>query len=238
MKSLHQRRSPSGRRPGDVRTMAAVIALLLALGSPLVRAQSENPKTPLEAPKSRANAAGTPLAPQAPKNESGDVSAPPGYRIGAGDALQINVWKEPEASVGSVVVRPDGKISLPLVKEVDVLGLMPTELEKVLAARLAHFIRDADVTVVVLQIHSKKVYLVGAAKKEGPVPLLSNMTILQVLAEAGGLTDYAKKKKIYLLRDENGKQVKHLFDYEAVIKGEHIEQNIPVLPDDTIVIPQ
>jgi len=136
------------------------------------------------------------------------------------------------------VVRPDGKISLPLVKEVDVLGLMPAELEKVLTARLARFIRDADVTVVVQQIHSKKVYLVGAAKKEGPVPLLSSMTVLQVLSEAGGLSDYAKKRKIYVLRTENGKQVKHPFDYQAVIRGEHIEQNIPVLPDDIIVVPQ
>ena len=238
MTSLHQRCSSSCRRPGSVRTLAAAIALVLALGSHLVHAQSENRKPPVEAPKSPANAAGTPSALQAPKDESATANTPAGYRIGAGDALQINVWNEPAASVGSVVVRPDGKISLPLVKEVDVLGLTPTELEKVLAARLAHFIRDADVTVVVQQIHSKKVYLIGAAKREGPVPLLSNMTILQVLAEAGGLTDYAKKKKIYLLRDENGKQVKHLFDYEAVIKGEHIEQNIPVLPDDTIVVPQ
>src|SRR5437899_1209014 len=209
MTSLHQRRSSSSRRPA--RTVTAAIALVLAVGSHLVRAQSENPKPPLEAPKSRANAAGAPSAPQAPKNESAAVNTPPGYRIGAGDALQINVWKEAEASVGSVVVRPDGKISLPLVKEVDVMGLMPAELEKVLTAKLARFIRDADVTVVVQQIHSKKVYLVGAAKKEGPVPLLSSMTVLQVLSEAGGVTDYAKRRKIYVLRTVNGKQTKLAF---------------------------
>src|SRR5713226_2133229 len=116
MTSLHQRCSSSCRRPGSVRTLAAAIALVLALGSHLVHAQSENRKPPVEAPKSPANAASTPSALQAPKDESATANTPPGYRIGAGDALQINVWNEPAASVGSVVVRPDGKISLPLVK--------------------------------------------------------------------------------------------------------------------------
>jgi polysaccharide export outer membrane protein len=164
-------------------------------------------------------------------------ATPSGYRIGAGDSLQINVWNEPQASVQGIAVRPDGKVTLPLVKEVDVLGLTPSELEKVLTAKLAQFINNADVTVVVKEIHSKKVYLVGAVNKVGPIPLLSEMTVLQALAEAGGLTDYAKRKKIYVLRKEGGKQLKLLFDYDAVIKGEHMEQNIIVHPDDTVVVP-
>ena len=151
--------------------------------------------------------------------------------------MEINVWKEPEASVQGVVVRPDGKISLPLVKDLEVLGLTPMELQKVLTTRLAKLINGADVTVVVKEIRSKKVYLVGAVKKEGPVPLLADLTVLQVLAEAGGLTEYAKRKKIYILRTENGKQTKLLFNYDAVVKGEHMEQNIPLLPDDMIVVP-
>jgi polysaccharide export outer membrane protein len=174
-------------------------------------------------------------APQQPAPQG--ISTPPGYRIGAGDNLEINVWKEQEASVQSVIVRPDGKITLPLVKEVDVLGLTPAELEKVLVAKLASKIIQPDVTVVVREIRSKKVYLVGAVNKVGPVPLLSNMTVLQVLAEAGGITEYGKKKKIYVMRTENGKQVKLPFNYDAVVKGEHMEQNIQVLPDDTIVVP-
>jgi polysaccharide export outer membrane protein len=165
------------------------------------------------------------------------IAPPPGYRIGAGDNLEVNVWKEAEASVQSVIVRPDGKITLPLVKEVDVMGLTPEELEKVLVAKLSSKIVQPDVTVVIREIRSKKVYLVGAVNKVGPVPLLSNMTILQVLAEAGGITEYGKKKKIYIMRTENGKQVKLPFNYDAVIKGEHMEQNIQVLPDDTIVVP-
>ena len=126
---------------------------------------------------------------------------------------------------------------MPLVKEVDVLGLTPSELEKILVAKLSSYINHPDVTVVVREIRSKKVYLVGAVNKVGPVPLLSNMTVLQVLAQAGGITEFAKKKKIYVMRSENGKQVKLPFNYDAVVKGDHMEQNIQVLPDDTIVVP-
>ena len=160
-----------------------------------------------------------------------------GYRIGSGDVLQIMVWKEPDASVPSVVVRPDGKIAVPLLKEVDVVGLTPAQAEQTIAERLGQFIHGADVTVVVTAIHSKRVYLVGAVKKEGPLPLEYHMSVLQALSEAGGLTDYAKKRKIYILRNANGKQVKLPFDYDSVIKGERVEQNIWVEPDDTIVVP-
>jgi polysaccharide export outer membrane protein len=160
-----------------------------------------------------------------------------GYRIGPGDTLQIVVYKEADASVPSVVVRPDGKITLPLVKELVVAGLTPSELEKLLAERLVRFIRDADVTVIPTEIVSQRVYLVGAVRKEGPLPLLSSMTVLQALNAAGGLNEYAKKRKIYVLRTEHGKQVRLPFDYAAVIRGEHTEQNIELHLDDTIVVP-
>jgi polysaccharide export outer membrane protein len=178
-------------------------------------------------------------SPQAgpPKARLENPNVPQGYRIGSGDILGINVWKEPEASVANVAVRPDGKISIPLVKELYVLGLTPAELEKLLTEKLTPVIRGVDVTVVVKEIHSKKVYMIGAVNKVGPVPLLSEMTILQALAEAGGITDFAKRKKIYVLRTENGKQVKLPFNYDAVTRGEHIEQNIKLLPDDTVVVP-
>lgn len=135
------------------------------------------------------------------------------------------------------MVRTDGKISVPLIKEVDAAGLTPTELEKVLAEKLAKFVREVDVTVIPKEIVSQKVYLLGAVKKEGPVVLQSSMTVLQALNSAGGLTEYAKRKKIYILRNENGKQIRLPFDYEAVIKGEHPEQNILVQAEDTIVVP-
>lgn len=162
---------------------------------------------------------------------------PANYRIGPGDVLQILVWKEPDASVPSVVVRPDGKITVPLAKEVEAAGFTPRELEKNLAGMLARYIRDVDVTVIPKDIVSQKVYMLGAVRKEGPVPLTSAMTVLQALNVAGGVTEYAKKKKIYILRKENGQQVRLPFDYEAVIRGERAEQNITLRPEDTVVVP-
>jgi polysaccharide export outer membrane protein len=192
-----------------------------------------SPTTPLGA-----QAPAGPPAAAAPTTNLGNTTDPNSYRIGAGDVLEINVWKEPEASVSGVVVRPDGKITLPLLKEVEVNGLTPADVQKLLVSKLdPQFIHGADVTVVVKDIRSKKVYLIGAVKREGPIPLLSNMTVLQVLAEAGGLTDFAKRKKIYILRHENGHQKKLPFNYDQVIKGEHMDQNILIRPDDTIVVP-
>ena len=163
---------------------------------------------------------------------------PAAYHIGAGDVLQISVWKEPDASAHEVVVRYDGRISVPLVREIEVLGLTPVELEKTLVEKLATYINKPDVTVLVKTVNSKKVYLVGGVKKEGPVSLQSPLTILRAINEAGGLTDYAKQKKIYVLRSDNGNQVRLPFDYQAVIRGQHMEQNILLMPDDTIVVPR
>jgi len=162
---------------------------------------------------------------------------PLGYRIGPGDMLQIHVWKDTEASVPAALVRSDGKISLPMIKEVDVLDLTPSQLERVLTERYARFINDPEVTVLIKEIHSQKIFLVGAVQKQGSIRLQSSMTVLQALAEAGGLTQYAKKSKIYVLRPEDRRQVRLPFDYDAVIRGDRVEQNIIVLPGDTIVIP-
>jgi len=162
---------------------------------------------------------------------------PEDYHIGAGDVLQISVWKEPEASVPHAIVRPDGKIGLPLLKEIDVIGLTPTEAEKLITGKLSKLIPAADVTVVVTGINSKKIYIVGAVKKEGPIAYTYRMTVMQAISEAGGLSDYAKRKKIYILRTENGKDYKLPFDYEAALRGERMELNIPLLPGDTMVVP-
>lgn len=159
------------------------------------------------------------------------------YEIGAGDVLQISVWKEPDASVPSVVVRPDGKIAMPLLKEVEVAGLTPTQVEKVITERLSQLINTPDVTVLVTAVNSKRVYIVGAAKKEGPLAYTYRMNIMQAIAESGGLTEYAKRRKIYVLRTDNGKEYRLPFNYDEVIKGEHLDQNIQLLPGDTVVIP-
>lgn len=159
------------------------------------------------------------------------------YIIGAGDVLEIHVWKEPDVSVASIVVRPEGNITMPLLKDVAVAGLSPAQAEHLIATQLAKFIKDPTVTVVVVGINSKKVYILGAVKKEGPMPYTYRMTVMQAISEAGGLTDYAKRKKIYVLRNDHGRDFRIPFDYDAVIKGERMELNIPLLPGDTLVIP-
>jgi polysaccharide export outer membrane protein len=163
--------------------------------------------------------------------------SPDEYRIGAGDVIQILVWKEPDASLPETRVQADGKISVPLIGEVVAAGLTVGELQKVLLEKLEHFIHDPVVTVHTKEINSRKVYVMGAVKKEGPILLLRPMTILQAINEAGGFTEFAKKKNIYVLRKVDGKQVKLAFNYLQVVKGKNLEQNISLLVDDTIVIP-
>lgn len=181
-------------------------------------------------------------APDGPPTMKKDSAAPaavaPDYLIGPGDVLQINVWKEPEASVPSAIVRSDGRISVPLVKDVEVQGLTTAEVEKRLTEKFVGLIPGADVTVLVRETRSKKVYLLGAVKKEGPLMLHGPLTVLQAIAEAGGFTDFAKVKKIYVIRPENGRQVRLPFDYEGVIKGGHPEKDLPLIANDVIYVPK
>jgi len=173
----------------------------------------------------------------AQQGTSKDPVLPGDYRIGAGDVLQIVVWKEPDVSLAGTVVRVDGKITVPLIGEVNVAGLTPTELKEFLVEKFSPYINNPVVTVDAKEIHSRKAYMVGNVKKEGPISLMQPMTVLQAINEAGGLGEWANKKKIYVLRNIDGKQVKLPFDYNAAIKGQHLEQNVTLLPGDTIVVP-
>jgi polysaccharide biosynthesis/export protein len=225
--------------PTPVNSGAASTSLNAPSTPPPSRVSAAPPGNPA-ANNPPARAGGEPvLRPAAPETQEGLKShgVPEDYTIGEGDVLQISVWKEPDASVPSVVVRPDGKIAMPIIKEIQVIGLRPVELEKAITERLSKFIPAADVTVVVSAINSKKIYVLGAVKKEGPIPYNYRMTVMQALSEAGGLNDYAKRKKIYVLRTENGKEYRLSFNYDAVLKGEHMELNIPLMPGDTLVIP-
>lgn len=158
------------------------------------------------------------------------------YVIGPEDVLNINVWKEPDVS-GSVPVRPDGKISLPLLNDIQAAGLTPMQLMKQIAAGLKKYLTDPQVTVTVTAVNSRRVYIIGEVSHPGAFPLVPNMTILQALTSAGGPSPYAKTSKIYMLRTENGVQKKVAFNYKAVIKGQNTEQNISLEPGDTIVVP-
>lgn len=181
-------------------------------------------------------AAAAALPAQDASSKSGDGTL--GYRIGPGDVLQIEVWKEPEASSPSVIVRPDGKVSLPMLGEVQAAGATPTELQDALTAQYRGLIREARVTVMVREVHSQKVYLIGEVRREGAIRLTGPLTVLQALAEAGGITDYAKRKRIYILRVAGGRQALLPFDYDAVVRGEKVHHNIVLLPGDTVVVPR
>jgi polysaccharide export outer membrane protein len=158
------------------------------------------------------------------------------YKIGPQDVLRIDVWKEPEISRTSPV-RPDGRISLPLVNDVQAAGLTPTQLAAVLTDGLKKFINNPQVTVSVAEINSRRVYVTGEVTRPGAFPLLPNMTVLQALSSSGGFSQFAKIKSIYVLRTEDGKQVKHPFNYKEVVSGKKPELNIPLQPGDVIVVP-
>src|SRR2546421_8080843 len=160
----------------------------------------------------------------------------PNYVIGPQDTLDISVWKEPDLT-RTVPVRPDGKISLPLLDDVQAGGLTPAQLKAEITQRLKKYFTDPHVTVIVTTIGSQRIYLMGEVTRAGAYPLLPEMTLLQALSSAGGFTQFANTKNIYLLRVENGKQVKHPFNYKDVVNGKNPAQNIVLKAGDTIVVP-
>ena len=168
---------------------------------------------------------------QAPEASSSDSD----YVIGADDILRISVWKEPDLSE-TLPVRPDGKISMPLLNDIPAAGLTPLQLKDSITEKLKKFISDPRVTVVVTAMNSRRIFVSGEVVHSGPMTLLPHMTMLQALSQAG-FTQFANPKGIYLLRTENGKQQKLPFNYKEVIKGNHPEQNIVLKPGDTVVVP-
>jgi len=161
--------------------------------------------------------------------------AGPDYLIGADDALHISVWKEPDLT-NTLPVRPDGKISMPLLNDVQAAGLTPMQLADSLTEKLKKYLADPRVTVVVTQMNSQRIYILGEVLHSGAIPLLPNMTVLQALATAG-FTQFANTKNIYVLRTQNGKQQKMPFNYRQAMKGDTVAQNINLKPGDTIVVP-
>ncbi len=164
-----------------------------------------------------------------------DSPAGLGYVIGPEDVLHIAVWREADLTA-TLPVRPDGKISLPLLNDVQASGLTPQQLANSVTEKLKKYIADPRVTVVVTQINSKRIYMVGEVFHPGPMPMIANMTVLQALSSAG-LNQFANTKRIYVLRTENGKQQKLPVNYRKLVKGEQIEQNYLLQPGDEIVVP-
>lgn len=157
------------------------------------------------------------------------------YVIGAQDTLHVSVWKEPDLTA-TLPVRPDGKISMPLLNDVQAAGLTPMQLADSLTEKLKKYVTDPRVTIVVTAMNSQHIFVLGEVQHAGSMPLTPGMTVLQALASAG-FSQFANTKKIYILREDSGKQLKLPFNYKQVIKGQDMAQNISLRPGDTIVVP-
>jgi polysaccharide biosynthesis/export protein len=162
------------------------------------------------------------------------AAAAPDYVIGAGDTLHVSVWKEPDLTA-TLPVRPDGKISMPLLNDVQAAGITPVQLAASITEKLKKYLSDPRVTVVVTQMDSQRVFVIGEVLHSGGQILLPNMTILQVLAGAG-FTQFSNTKGIYVLRNDGGKQSKLPFNYKAALKGDS-DVNFALKPGDTVVVP-
>jgi polysaccharide biosynthesis/export protein len=178
----------------------------------------------------------TPAPPPASNASDAPVSASAAdYVIGPEDVLHVAVWKENDLTA-TLPVRPDGKISLPLLNDVQAAGLTPMQLADSLTDKLKKYVASPRVTVVVTSINSKRIFLVGEVGHTGATPMLPNMTVLQALSSAG-MTQFANTKKIYVMRVQNGKQIKMPVNYRKLVKGEMMDQNYLLQPGDTIVVP-
>jgi polysaccharide biosynthesis/export protein len=180
------------------------------------------------APKSTAPAAAAAVAPSVP--------VPTEYIIGADDVMSVVFWRDKELSA-DVTVRPDGKISLPLLNEIQAAGLTPAQLKDRIAEEAKKYVEDPTVTVEVKTINSRKVFITGEVNKRGAYSITGSMTVLQLISIAGGLGDYAKGEKIVIVRNEGGKQISFKFNYKEVTNQQKLAQNIELKPGDTVVVP-
>ena len=210
-----------------VRGSKFYLGVLLALAAVPARAQQANSS------KEPVPAAVPAIADDTAKKSA---TADPNYVIGAQDVLDISVWKEPDVS-RVVPVRPDGKVSLPLLNDVQAAGLTPGQLAAQVTESLKKYVTNPQVTVIVTVINSQRVYILGEVTRPGAFPLLPGMSVLQALSSAGGFTQFAKVKGIFVRRLENGKEVKYPFNYKEVINGKRPEQDILLKAGDTIVVP-
>ena len=234
-----------------IKSSLLVVLLCLAFGNPGAAAPQTNPAAPAE--RKPAPPASTTPAPQAPTGTGAKPAVPSGtkppvsgvvaevpmasdYVVGSGDILAVVFWRQPDMST-EVVVRPDGRISIPLLNDVDASGMTPEQLRVKLTNEAQKFVQDPNVTVVVKQINSRRVYITGQVSKPGPYPLTSSMTVLQLLSTAGGLLEYADEKNITIMRTAGGKTTNFTFNYKDILNRKNLKQNIELKPDDTIIVP-
>ena len=159
------------------------------------------------------------------------------YRIGTGDVLEISTWKEPELSRKEVLVRVDGKLSFPLLGDVQAAGVTPVELTETLQRGLKNYVTSPVVTVTVTNPGSQRIYILGEVQRTGEYPLIKSLTVLQAFAIAGGFTQWASKDEIILLRKERNQDKIYKINYKDIVKGRNVENNVTLQADDTIVVP-
>lgn len=159
------------------------------------------------------------------------------YKIGVGDQLEIVTWKETDLSRDEIVVRLDGKISFPLLNDVQAAGLSPVQLKKNIEAKLKAFVANPSVTVTITNAASQRFYILGEVANTGEYPLVKDLTVLQAFALAGGFTEWASKKEIILFRRENGKEEVIQINYKDIVKEKNFKQNVLIKADDTIIVP-
>ena len=210
---------------------ARIFAFVLACSTAAAAAFAE-PQSAGATPAAAAAATRPAAAPVLPPG----VTPPAGFVIGPDDALSIVYWRDKDMSA-DVVVRPDGMISLPLLNDVQASGLTPEQLRASIAKSATKFVEDPTVSVVVKAINSRRVFITGQVAKPGFYPIGAPTTVLQMIATAGGVAEYADKKKISVIRKDNGKDTRFGFNYEDVMKGKNLAQNIELKPGDTIIVP-
>jgi len=208
-----------------------ITAITASAQNASIKARADNPNAKVETAKD-----GTAAISAAVNIAVKPATDDPNYVIGPEDNLIVSVWREPEIS-RSVPVRPDGKISLALLNDVQAAGLTPMQLGSAIAEKLQKFISEPQVTVIVASINSQRIFVVGEVSRTGTYTLLPNMTVMDALSSAGGFTPFAKRTKIYILRKENGKVSSIPFNYKEAIKGRRPEQDIALKPGDRIVVP-
>lgn len=213
--------------------LASGLTAFAITGTAMPCAAQAQPARPVAAAPAQAPARTTAPPPVVP---APGVNVPPEYTIGADDVLSIVFWRDKELTA-EVTVRPDGKISLPLLNDIQASGLTPGQLRDRIVEESKKYVEDPNVTVVVKDIKSRKVFIAGEVRKPGPYLLTASTTVLQMISIAGGLADYAKPDKISVVRVENGKPVSFKFNYKEVSEGKKLNQNIELKPGDTIIVP-
>jgi polysaccharide biosynthesis/export protein len=170
----------------------------------------------------------------APEAQTSSTGVLPDYRIGNGDVLQISVWGQPQLT-GAATVRPDGRISLPLVSDVSVSGLTVSEARSLLQDKFSPYVKRPAVSVQVAEVHSKMVYVTGEVQRPGAYLILNPITVVQLVTRAGGATSFAKTKRVYILRPPNGQRIP--VNLKAALQGHHSDQDLPLAAGDTVVVP-